>query len=352
MSLSDRSSKVARNAFTLVELLVVIAIIGVLLGMSIPAMQSMRELSRRSNCEQNLVRLSLALSAYSTRNGHYPIGSLASQGPIVNEPKGYHHNWISALLPSIDAANAYSAIDFDVSVYDSANDEVRSLRIPTLLCPSASDIRLNTTCYAGIHSSIETPIDEDNDGVFILNVPISDRDITDGLGYTLFLGEKLSAFDDDLGWMSGTRSTLRNTGHALNAERARVRGAHDPNLDVTADYVGGLASDHPGGLYVLLGSGQYQFRSSSMDQNVLQQLAARADGQLPAEWMTTDGAIGGPSADDNAATQGDDSDDADADDAVADDAGSQPSDDGDSVESDSKDDSEDTQANLTNDVDD
>ncbi len=40
--------------FTLVELLVVIAIIGVLMGMSVPAMQNMREMSRRSNCEQNL----------------------------------------------------------------------------------------------------------------------------------------------------------------------------------------------------------------------------------------------------------------------------------------------------------
>ena len=50
--------------FTLVKLLVVIAIIGVLLGMSVPAMQNMREMSRRSNCEQNLTQLSLALSAY------------------------------------------------------------------------------------------------------------------------------------------------------------------------------------------------------------------------------------------------------------------------------------------------
>lgn len=273
--------------FTLVELLVVIAIIGVLIGMSLPAMQNMRELSRRSNCEQNLVRLSLALSAYATRNGHYPIGTLAKSGPIKSAAAGYHHNWIAGLLPMLDAANVSKAIDDSVSVYDPANDKVRRLRLPTLLCPSASDLRENTTCYAGIHASTETPIDEDNDGVFRLNIPVSDGEITDGLGYTLFVGEKLSPFQEDLGWISGTRSSLRNTGHPINAERKRVRGPQDPANKVTSTHVGGLASDHPGGVYLLLGSGEYQFRSASMDHQVLQQLASRADGGIPIEWQTS-----------------------------------------------------------------
>jgi type II secretory pathway pseudopilin PulG len=270
----------------LVELLVVIAIIGVLVGMSLPAMQNMRELSRRSDCEQNLVRISLGLSAYATRNGHYPAGSLAPSGPIRNEAVGYHHNWISALLPLLDAANVYNAIDQNRGVYDSANAEVRNLRLPMLLCPSASNLRENTTCYSGIHASTETPIDENNDGVFFLNVPVSDHDITDGLGYTLFVGEKLSRWEDDLGWMSGTRSSLRNVGLQLNAERQRIRGPHDPTQVVSPTYVGGLASDHPGGVYLLMGSGEYQFRSASMDHQILQQLASRADGGLPIEWKS------------------------------------------------------------------
>ncbi len=277
--------RVCVRGFTLVELLVVIAIIGVLLGMSIPAMQNMRELARRSNCGQNLAQLSLALSGYSARNGHYPVGTFAQTGPIRSEPIGYHHNWIAGLLPMMDATNVYDAIDQNVSVYATANDEVRKLRIPMLQCPSASDIRDNSTCYAGIHASTEIPIDEDNDGVFRLNLPVSDSDITDGLAHTLFLGEKLSPYEEDLGWISGTRSSLRNTGHPINAERLRVRGVQSGNK-VSPTYVGGLASDHPGGCHLLLGSGQYDFRSASIDLRVLQQLASRADGGIPIEWQS------------------------------------------------------------------
>ncbi len=274
--------------FTLVELLVVIAIIGVLVGLLVPAMQNMRELSRRSHCEQNLVKLSLALSAYSTQFDHYPIGSINESGPIKNEAAGFHHNWISGLLPMLDAKTIFDAIDRTASVYAKENQAVRGLSLPMLRCPSATDTRENTTCYAGIVSSIETPIDQDNDGVFRLNLPVAESDITDGLAFTLFVGEKLSSFEEDLGWFSGTRSSLRTAGHPINAERVRIRGPADPSKQVDALYVGGLASDHPDGAYLLMGSGQYEFRSSSMDLRVLQQMAARADGGIPIEWQRTE----------------------------------------------------------------
>ena len=190
------------------------------------------------------------------------------------------------MLPIIDAGNVYNAIDFRYGVYAPENELPRMVRLPKLICPSASGIREYTTCYAGFHSSIETPIDETNVGVFIQNRNLDDSDISDGLSHTLFLGEKLSPFDEDLGWMSGTRYSLRNAGHAINAERVRVHGPFDDLDEVSDEYVGGIASDHPGGAYLLFGGGAIEFRSPSMDMIVFQQMASRNDGAIPKEWQS------------------------------------------------------------------
>jgi len=286
MKCSPTVQRTKRAAFTLVELLVVIAIIGVMVGMLSPALQGMREMARRSNCEQNLVQISLALSSYNLTNGHYPIGTQAKTGPIVSEAKGFHHNWAAAILPMLDAKVIYDAIDQNASVYAKQNEKVRELRIPTYICPSATGIRHNATCYSGVTGSTETPIDTTNNGMFFLNRKITDSDITDGLGYTLFIGEMLAPASEDLGWMSGTRASLRDAGHRINSELARIRSPQANTPPITPSYVGGFASDHPNGAHLLLGSGEYMFRSNSMDLTVLQQMANRSDGEIPKAWQS------------------------------------------------------------------
>ena len=94
-----------------------------------------------------------------------------------------------------------------------------------MLCPSypgasvvggpANDHIAGLSNYAGCHHDVESPIDENNNGVLFLNSHIRDKDVTDGLAHTIYIGEKLGS-QWDLGWMSGTRATLRNSGTAIN----------------------------------------------------------------------------------------------------------------------------------------
>ncbi len=267
------------RAFTLVELLVVIAIIGILVGLLLPAVQAAREAARRCQCSNNVGQLILAVHNHEFSFERFPAGTINPTGPIRSEPVGQHISWVVQILPYMEQRATFNGIDQSLGAYAAENAHARSQTIPTLYCPSQSfglvDMVAPTT-YAGCHHDVEAPIDTDNNGVFFLNSRIRFDDIDDGSSNTIFIGEV--AAPDALGWISGTRATLRNTG-SINGRVARNSATPIPPSNNLLE-VGGFSSFHTGGANFAFGDGSIRFISQSIQQALFQKFGNRHDGQM------------------------------------------------------------------------
>lgn len=274
-----------QNGFTLVELLVVIAIIGILVGLLLPAVQAAREAARRSQCANNMLQLGLAVHHYEFGSEHLPAGVVSESGPIRNEPVGQHVSWIVQILPHMEERVAYDRFDIAAGAYAPQNSAVRQHTIPILLCPSdplpyqrGSDIAVST--YVGCHHHVDAPIAADNSGLMYLNSKVRFADIRDGSSYTILLGESLID-KDDLGWVSGTRSTLRNTGRFQNVTDSNMSNEEDADQAPAASLrVGGFGSFHTGGAQFVFADGSVRYLSLNIDTQTFEHFGNRNDGQL------------------------------------------------------------------------
>ena len=268
-----------RRAFTLVELLVVVAIVGILVGLLLPAVQAAREAARRCQCSNNVGQIILAVHNHEFSFERFPSGTINAKGPIRSEPIGQHISWIVQILPYMEQRAIFTGIDQSLGAYAPENVRARSQVIPILNCPSQSVGSVDNvamTTYAGCHHDIEAPIDFDNNGVFFLNSRIRFDDIDDGSSNTIFIGEV--ADPDSLGWISGTRATLRNTGSI--AGRIIRNGAIPITQNNNLLLVGGFSSFHTGGANFAFGDGSIRFISQSISPVLFQKLGDRHDGQM------------------------------------------------------------------------
>ena len=130
---SSRSEQVhARAGFTLVELLVVIAIIGILVGMLLPAINSVRESARRVSCQNNLRQIGLAVLNYAgAHNDRLPaLWQTAHPEPWQN------FSWRVDLLPYLELANVEDLISNNPLPLEPENRESVSQVLPVFQCPS------------------------------------------------------------------------------------------------------------------------------------------------------------------------------------------------------------------------
>ncbi len=273
-----------RRGFTLIELLVVIAIIAILIALLLPAVQQAREAARRTQCKNNLMQLGIAMHTYEMSFEMMPPGTVNLTGPIRNLEEGYHMSWLVQILPAIEQAGLFGMINFNESVYAPLNAGPRAMVIVSFLCPSDNRQSGGVSSYAGCFSGDDVAIDVNNNGLLFLNSGVGYQEIRDGASNTILAGEKIVAAGfKDLGWMSGTMATLRNTEVPINAgwdiggSRTTRNGSMAPLPAPSDTATSGFSSQHTGGAQFVFADGSVRFLSENIDLKTYSYLGNRED---------------------------------------------------------------------------
>jgi prepilin-type N-terminal cleavage/methylation domain-containing protein len=327
-----------RNAFTLIELLVVITIIGILIGLLLPAVQSVRESARRTECQNNVKQLGLALLHHESGNRCLPTGGWGSlwtgdadRGTGSKQPGG----WAYCILPYIDQL-ALSRIGTGLA--DNGGDptspkaqatiQLVTTPLAVFYCPSRRRVdlcanmqpqyncgvaamvaRIDYAGNGGDNDLIDpvarmptttqpTTFAQGDDPAYWANIPLNTgvfpqhtalrmAAISDGASNTYLIGEK---YLDPVNYVTGADDgDDQNVFTGLNWDNIRtaaIPGPNDtyvyqpPQQDTPSNATHwNFGSAHPSAFSMMFCDGSVRTISYSIDQETHRRLANRADHQ-------------------------------------------------------------------------
>jgi prepilin-type N-terminal cleavage/methylation domain-containing protein len=300
-----------RFGFTLVELLVVIAIIGILVALLLPAIQAAREAARRTQCNNRLKQIALALHNYHDTIGRLPFATIcyingASPGQSTNSRQSWYH----MILPFVEQAAYYEEIRprIETNQFPGGWPEA-SVIIDGFMCPS--DPVGPKTVNQGFHGNY-LPCHGSGtagsgagitDGIFYPLSKTKLTDITDGTSNTVMLGEIRLQRDgipaEGIGnVVCGSPHDLRGRYHNTFHGNATFTTMRSPNTPVgdACQYCAGTTnvpcracvssneeiharSWHAGGVQAALADGSVRFISDNINQATFQALGTRSGGE-------------------------------------------------------------------------
>ena len=194
------------RAFTLVELLVVIALIAILLALLVPAVQNVRSSAARTQCQNNLNQIGIALHAHHDAKRRFPAARGTHPG-VFTVAQG----WMYELLPFLDQSTLRNA-------FLAYPGPVPTDQVPVYQCPAdprgsatgfghtlQGDVPAGLGWYAGVTGSEgrmpNSAIDPTHLGIFqVDSVGVRICAIRDGASNTLMVGERPPSSDLVWGW--------------------------------------------------------------------------------------------------------------------------------------------------------
>ena len=297
-----------QSGFTLIELLVVIAIIAVLIGLSLPAVQKVREAAARAKCTNNLKQIGLALHNYHDANLKFPYTTNSK----FNSDRT---SWAAHIFPFIE--QPYKPAPFANGV---RNDVPESHVVPIYICPSDGRAQSDSGDYGLIHylgvtapnthhwDSFGNPprntsfqgilvrrtyyLDSANrtDAGMVMNNAATTMDgIADGTSNTVMVGERPPYPKDDWGvWSYEHLDSTLGAGNSLFAYSQSDTGTPCPvgnqyfqpgRLNNPCD-LHHFWSFHTGGANWVFGDGSVKFINYSAGVTVIPALATKAGGEV------------------------------------------------------------------------
>ncbi len=163
----------------------------------------------RSQCQNNLKQIGLALHNYEEAHGFFPPAyTVDAKGKPL-------HSWRTLILPFIDQQDLYDQIDLSKPWNDPANSKAYNTALDFYSCP-ATELAPTETVYL----AVVTP-----ESVFQPTRPRAIKDITDGTSNTLMITE--AATHHAVHWMSPLDpNELMVLGFGRGNNLHHERGAH------------------------------------------------------------------------------------------------------------------------------